>query len=145
MTNRCKKKTDNDIELKLKTEEDLERLESIINEKFQNLVDRYEKRLEALEKETASAISVEEDEKKYEQARRKEQEEFNSMTTDSIQNMLFVIGGLWRSSGMRSKAKTIIKNQVDKDFTDKLESMMRYWHEFEIEFDQEKNGKNISS
>ena len=109
-----------------------------MNEKLQNLVDRYEKRIVALENEAASVISVEEDEKKYEQARMNEQEEFNTMTTDSIQNMLFVIGGLWRSLGMRSKARAIIKNQVDGNFTDKLENTMRSWRQLEIEYDQRK-------
>ena len=127
--------------MKLKTEEEFEWLETLINEKIQNLVDKYEERLEVLERETASAISVEEDEKKYEEARRKEQEEFNTMTTDSIQNILFCLGGIWRSNGMRSKAKKNIQNQVYKDFTDKLGKMMRSWRDLEIEFEQDKDDK----
>merc|ERR1712002_597312 len=61
MIKKCKRKTENDIEL-----ENLERT----NEKIQNLV----KRIVALENESASVISLEEDEKKYEQAKRNEQE-----------------------------------------------------------------------
>ena len=126
MIKKCKRKTENGIEL-----ENLERT----NEKIQNLVER----IVALENESASVISLEEDKKKYEQAKRNEQEEFNTTTTDSIQNILFIMAGLWRSAGMRSKARDIIKKQIDGNFTDKLENTMRSWRQLKLQYDQSKN------
>ena len=125
MIKKCKRKTENDMEL-----ENLERT----NEKIQNLVER----IAALESESASVMSLEEDEKKYQQAKRDEQEEFNTSTTDSIQNMLFIMAGLLRSVGMRTKARDIIKKQIDENFTDKLEVTMRSWKQYELEYDQSK-------
>ena len=113
--------------------EDLERT----NKRIQNLVER----ITALESESASVMTLEEDEKRYQQTKRDEQEQFNISTTDNIHDMLFIITGLIRAVGLRAKVRGIITKQIDKNFNVKLENMMRSWKKYENEQDQPKNSE----
>ena len=104
----------------LETEDKMVHLEQLINAKIQNLTDKYEARFAALEKEAASIVSEDEDERFNEESRRKVQLDFNMRTEDNIQNIIFCLSGIWSANGMRSKTCQIINAQVDEEFAEAL-------------------------
>ena len=125
---KCKKNEDNGMEM-----EDLEGK----NERIQKLVER----ITALESESASLLTLEEDEKRYQKNKRDEQEQFNILITDNIHDMLFIITGLIRAVGLRTRVRDIIKRQIDESFNVKLENKMRSWKKYENEHDQPKTSE----
>ena len=117
---KCKKNEGNGMEM-----DDFDEKE----ERIQKLVER----ITALEGESASLLTLEEDEKRYQKNKRDEQQQFNTLITDNIHDMLFIITGLIRVVGLRARVRGIITKQIDKNFNVKLENMMRSWKKYENE------------
>ena len=117
---KCKKNEDNGIERDVFDEKE---------ERIQKLVER----ITALEGESASLMTLEEDERRYQKNKRDEQQQFNTLITDNIHDLLFIMSGLIRVVGLRSKVRNIIKKQIDGDFNVKLENMLQSWSKYENE------------
>ena len=78
-------------------------------------------------------MTLEEDERRYQKNKRDEQQQFNTLITDNIHDLLFIMSGLIRVVGLRSKVRNIIKKQIDGDFNVKLENMLQSWSKYENE------------
>ena len=117
---KCKKNVDNGMEMDGFDEKE---------ERIQKLVER----ITALEGESASLMTLEEDERRYQKNKRDEQQQFNTLITDNIHDLLFIMTGLIRVVGLRSRVRSIITKQIDGNFNVKLESMLRSWSKYENE------------